>query len=32
MKRAREMKDFIFFWLELGERIGHRAIEGEEEL
>ena len=32
VRRAKEMKDFIYFWLELGERIGHMAIEGEEEL
>ena len=26
------VKDFIFKWLELGEKIGHMAMEGEVEL
>ena len=26
------VKDFVFRWLELGEKIGHMAMEGEAEL
>ena len=32
MRRAKEMKDFVCFWLELGERIGNMVMAGDVEL
>jgi len=32
VKRVKDVRAFLFSWLELGEKIGHMAVAGEEEL